>query len=220
MNPPGSPAFLLSMRTALLTLVLLATASAEEPGAERLAAQLGDPDFSRREAAESALRALGEQALPALEQAWERPDPEVRERAGRLLRTWGWISPLHRDLLTPALLSALRGSEAEVRRSAAEQVLAAWERGQAALADLYDTAPLRVAVEPRPGRRTFEIPADAVVLDASLRNRSRHPGWVGGVSLHLSFREPRPFGRPVRFLKADGSETLSGTSRHLTCAYG
>ena len=58
------------MRTALLTLVLLATASAEEPDAERLAAQLGDPDFSRREAAESALRALREQALPALEKAW------------------------------------------------------------------------------------------------------------------------------------------------------
>jgi hypothetical protein len=54
--------------------------------AARLVKQLGHKEFERREAASRELDAIGEPALPALRAAAADPDPEVRERAGRIVR--------------------------------------------------------------------------------------------------------------------------------------
>lgn len=63
---------------------------APDPATVRLAAlvrQLGDNDYGRREAAVRALTELGPQALPALiDAAAMAADPEVRQRADRLVR--------------------------------------------------------------------------------------------------------------------------------------
>lgn len=54
---------------------------------QRRIAQLGSPDFSEREAASKALDAQGEKALTALRHAANsHADPEVRQRAARLVR--------------------------------------------------------------------------------------------------------------------------------------
>ncbi len=191
---------------ALASVLLYARADEADP--TRLVAQLGDPDYNRREAASQALMKLGEEAWPALERIWDSEDTEVRTRAGHLLRAWGWTPPKYRDLLTPVRLSALRSPENDLRQSTVELVLDAGERGREALTWLYDTAPVEVAVEPEPGCRTFEK-KDDITLEACLRDKSGHPGWVGGVALSLSFKETLPYGRAVRFSRDDGSTRSS-----------
>ncbi len=64
---------------------LLALALAQTP--EELVRQLGHEEASRREEAATAIEALGDKALPALEQGAKSEDPEVRERAKELLRS-------------------------------------------------------------------------------------------------------------------------------------
>jgi hypothetical protein len=51
---------------------------------DKLVEDLGDDDFDTRQAAEQALKKLGEQALPALEKAMKSKDLETRKRAARL----------------------------------------------------------------------------------------------------------------------------------------
>src|SRR5579884_2510033 len=51
----------------------------------RLIGQLGDDDFSVREAATARLMRAGEAELPALHKALASADPEVRRRAGRIV---------------------------------------------------------------------------------------------------------------------------------------
>jgi hypothetical protein len=57
-----------------------------EVKANQLVRQLGSSKFEEREAAMRALRALGEQAIPALKRAAGSNDPEVRRRATQLLK--------------------------------------------------------------------------------------------------------------------------------------
>jgi hypothetical protein len=77
-----------SMMLVCLSLFAVATlrAGPETAEAERLVRQLGSDDFKAREAAAKALLKLGPPARPALEKAQEGDDPEVRRRAGDLLR--------------------------------------------------------------------------------------------------------------------------------------
>jgi HEAT repeat protein len=57
--------------------------------AKPLLRDLGNAEFDTREKAERELLALGEAALPALEQAVSDPDPEVANRAKKLLKKIG-----------------------------------------------------------------------------------------------------------------------------------
>ncbi len=57
----------------------------EPPGVERFVAQLGDPDYRKRDEAVARLRAAGVKALPALREALNHPDAEVRHRASELV---------------------------------------------------------------------------------------------------------------------------------------
>jgi hypothetical protein len=66
------------------------------PTAEDLVNQLGSARFSERESAESALATMGRLALPALRNALESKDLEVRSRAGSL------VKKIESDLLTTA----------------------------------------------------------------------------------------------------------------------
>ena len=52
---------------------------------QKLIDQLGDHDFSKREAAANSLRGLGVSVLPALVKARKNPDPEVRRRVEELI---------------------------------------------------------------------------------------------------------------------------------------
>ena len=100
-----APLTALTLAGVLLVTVLLATVPlrAEEPEApapapapapkadeatlQRLVADLGSPDFTRREQASRELLALGEAARPALEQAMKSSDNmEARWRAEQILR--------------------------------------------------------------------------------------------------------------------------------------
>jgi hypothetical protein len=54
--------------------------------------RLGSPDFWTREGAESRLRAYGFLAVPALQRAAQSEEPEVRDRAIRLLAPWRNLS--------------------------------------------------------------------------------------------------------------------------------
>lgn len=55
-------------------------------------ARLGSPDYWTREGAEQRLRAYGLAAVPALLWAVESEEPEVRDRATRLLAPWRNLS--------------------------------------------------------------------------------------------------------------------------------
>lgn len=63
-----------------------AKAQPGEAEVRRLIRQLGSADFAEREAAVKALRALGEEALPALKKASVDKDPELKRRATQLLK--------------------------------------------------------------------------------------------------------------------------------------
>jgi hypothetical protein len=65
---------------------LAAADRAEPPNVARLIDQLGSPDFGEREAAGRDLERVGEPALAGLRRAAGSQDPEVRRRAGDLLR--------------------------------------------------------------------------------------------------------------------------------------
>lgn len=67
-------------------LLLLVVPAVAEPEASRLVRQLGSSSYAEREAATIALRALGEQAIPALKLALASPDPEVKRRVSGLLK--------------------------------------------------------------------------------------------------------------------------------------
>ena len=80
---------LLLVSTLVLSLAVLATISApaaDNINAVKLVAQLGSSDFEEREAAASALEAMGAQALDALRQGLQSEDPEVRMRSGLLVK--------------------------------------------------------------------------------------------------------------------------------------
>ncbi len=68
-----------------MLLAMAVCAGAQEPVAD-LIRRLGSESFSQREQASQALDRLGPAALPALQQATESPDPEVRRRATALRR--------------------------------------------------------------------------------------------------------------------------------------
>jgi uncharacterized protein (TIGR03067 family) len=61
-------------------------AAAEEKEIDRLIQQLGDDEFTLREAAGNDLEVIGEPALPALRKAATADDPEIRRRAEQIAR--------------------------------------------------------------------------------------------------------------------------------------
>jgi hypothetical protein len=72
------------MSAALVVVVALALAPGSQ-GANELIARLGAPRFADREAAASALEALGRAALPSLQAARQHPDLEIRSRVNGLV---------------------------------------------------------------------------------------------------------------------------------------
>jgi hypothetical protein len=71
-------------------LALVTSAEADEPRQNddvgKLILQLGDKDFQKREAATRAIELLGSDALPALQNAKDYPDLEVRSRIATLIQ--------------------------------------------------------------------------------------------------------------------------------------
>lgn len=106
---------------ALACLVcLLSTVAADPPAKNKVAAevpkrieQLGDSCFAVREKASDRLLGIGLEALPALEQATRSTDPEVVQRAWRIIDRWA------SDGQVPALLFQLGNRSEPVRAGAA-----------------------------------------------------------------------------------------------------
>jgi hypothetical protein len=73
-----------AMSAVLVVVVALALAPGNQ-GANELIARLGAPRFADREAAASALEALGRAALPSLQAARQHPDLEIRSRVNGLV---------------------------------------------------------------------------------------------------------------------------------------
>src|SRR4051794_5499966 len=69
----------------LLLLLLPGLAASPTDDASALIARLGASKYAVREEAAVALEKLGPEAVPALREALESRDPEVRTRAGLLL---------------------------------------------------------------------------------------------------------------------------------------
>lgn len=99
----------------------------------RLVAQLGDPNYARREEAQSRLKAAGEAALSALLERVDDPDPEIARRVMEVL-------PLPRDgdARVQAAIRLLETSHREALARAVEWLfvdpgatLAAFERAAA-----------------------------------------------------------------------------------------
>lgn len=77
-------------------IVLLPGPAPARPPVRQLIDQLGDRDYSKRRQAEDGLRAEGARALPALKQALNHPDAEVRRRVRELvpaLETQALLAP-------------------------------------------------------------------------------------------------------------------------------
>lgn len=120
-----------------LTLVVVAHGEVPPPKAapaleemRQLIQQLGDDDYGVREVASDRLLALGAPALPLLEMATESLDPEVRQRAWRIIDTHAAAGEVS------ALLFQLSCSNAPVRASAAESLGKLEGKGQPALLSL------------------------------------------------------------------------------------
>jgi hypothetical protein len=91
--------------------------AAEQPSAEQIekwAVQLADDDFSKRVAAEDALRGAGETARPVLEKTSLSSDTEAKARATRLLKTLK-TEPILKKMLESTV--AAKSVEAELDMS-------------------------------------------------------------------------------------------------------
>ena len=69
----------------LLLAPLMWSADPADPIVEQLVADLGSPEFTKREKASDALWKMGDQAKPALLEALKNPDAEVADRAKEIL---------------------------------------------------------------------------------------------------------------------------------------
>jgi hypothetical protein len=94
---------------------------------QELVRQLGDGDFTIREKATARLQEIGTAALPLLEKASASDDPEVRQRAWRL------IDQRAADGEVPALLFQLSSQAPPARAGAAESLGRMEAKAQAAL---------------------------------------------------------------------------------------
>lgn len=193
----------------LLPLLLLAPlALAGEADPDRLVAELGSGSYDVREAAQADLMKLGEKAWPELEAALESADPEVKERAGALLKAWGWIPPPLRS----SEADALRGRDIEARKAVVERWLEAGLKDS--LEGALAGAPVRLGLVLPPGRRSYGVGAEAAV-EGEIRNLSPHPGWLPAPRLEARPMPVRPFGRAVAF-----PPPRTGGRRQLTKSHG
>lgn len=79
--PPESRITAISVCQLSVLLASLAAFAGSDVKVAELVARLGDPDWTRRQAATSQLVAAGSQAVPELRRAMRSPDAEVRYRA-------------------------------------------------------------------------------------------------------------------------------------------
>ena len=135
------------MRAAIATaccLVLAGVAAPQEraapPAVARLVADLASETWPLREAAEEALAALGEPALPALRAAERHDDAEVRQRARGLVRRIAVVPEAEFEALRTRVWTLLASD-----RPRAE----ALAELRAALAEFADAHPLRGDGPPR-----------------------------------------------------------------------
>jgi uncharacterized repeat protein (TIGR01451 family) len=123
-SPAPAPTGAASLSLALLTcLIVAAIADAEQTvkpavteEARRLVQDLSDARFPIRQRATDKLRTVGIDALPALEEATQSGDPEVRARAWRLIDEWAAQGKV------PALLVQLTSGHGATRASAADNL--------------------------------------------------------------------------------------------------
>ena len=89
----------------LVLFAAMAAAPAAGPDPTALVAKLGSAEPAERAAAAESLKALGREALPALQEAMKAGDANVRERASALWET------IQRDLMTRPSLVRLDGRD-------------------------------------------------------------------------------------------------------------
>lgn len=121
----------------LATLPLAGRSEAPKPSAQelrQLVRQLGDDSFDARELATRRLNELGTAALPALEEASASGDPEVQQRAWRL------IDQRATEGNVPALLFQLASQSSPIRASAADNLGKMEAKAQVALPGLIKAA--------------------------------------------------------------------------------
>jgi hypothetical protein len=120
--------------TALLNAQEPAALGPEEQAQVReLVKQLGDSDWETREKATEKLREFGERAAPQLTEAASSTDPEVANRANRILLELGYEPDQEKHAKMEGFLNDLRGKDKQKRHDA---VLGLFELGGAALVRL------------------------------------------------------------------------------------
>lgn len=161
----------------LAALAALAPAPAQVPArVGGLVARLGHPEFAEREAAATALVAVGESALPALRAALAAEDAEVARRAAGLIVAIARQAEARR-LLAPTMVALAAPADAPVTLA---QVAAAWQRAsgvefQLASAEAGATRVASRTPAPVTLWAAVELVADELNLDVSARVVTR-PG--------------------------------------------
>lgn len=139
--------------------------AASQDKVEALLEQLGDSDFSAREQAEKALRALGRPALEPLRQLLNHqselpPDNEIRLRAARLLVL------MEREDYARRVSAFVQGDE--------EEVLPGWSRFRAITSDTPAARKLYVAVnQAAPELCRWLAPSDTKPSEEKLREQAK-----------------------------------------------
>lgn len=112
--PHTATSFCLALAVALLPSPAAARQT-QPQRINRLIEQLGDDSCDVREAAERALKDVGDPAIPSLAKAAGHQDPEIRRRVGRLL-------PLLSAAKAKRLLADLESKDKAARQAAIDQL--------------------------------------------------------------------------------------------------
>ncbi|MHC4959138.1 MAG: HEAT repeat domain-containing protein [Planctomycetota bacterium] len=177
-------------------LLLGALAQAGEPREiqDRIAA-LASEDFAVRRHALRWLQANAKRSRPALEQALESEDAEIRTVCRHLLLKLGWIDPVTLKAVTPEQLARLRSADPEERKRAAMKVALSSRMGLEGLQAVYRGHVARLRLEP--ALRT--VFAEFGSLPLRVTNVGRRPGWVGYPQADVETSDWKPFGRRASF---------------------
>ena len=175
------------------TLAILATLALDGPDApSMLVDRLGAPRFAEREAAAVALRALGREALPALREAREDSDEEVRSRSVAL------VDQLEGELLVGPTMIRLDGTPRTIAATFAEVA----RQGRLSLNLMPENSPMwvdRTIAPARDGAIPFWAAVDVLCAEAKVQPILSAQGFGAGVrAAGLNFRPGEPSMTPPR----------------------
>jgi hypothetical protein len=151
---------------------------------------LGSPRYAERQRAAQTLLELRSDALPALRDALDSPDPEIRDRAASLIDT---IEAMELIRPTPIRLDYQERPLVDVVRDIGRQsgISLRLPSAPSSLAELSRQPITLVSREPVPFWKAVELLGDATKLEVRIEDRTERQGSETLVSLGTDRRKPR-----------------------------